>query len=178
MKVKVQEYIRNEKYYIIKTNKTNQYLGMSYNAFDNNIIFQRFSQGKTESGYLQPSLEHKFTLKLAEAELLLRTMTVLWNTVKKDNIVSKKIYNKDFGIRNFGGYDVNIKIKKDILDFKYISIEKTNKIDLPSEDFSIYLDYVSSKTLYSIIKQLLKKKTVNIHNEEESQEDRKEECYV
>lgn len=163
MKVKVQEYIRNEKYYIIKTNKSNQYLGMSYDAFANNIIFQNFSEGKIESRYLTPDIESKFTLKLSETELLLKTIALLWNTVKKDGVVSTKTYNKSFGVRTYGDYDVNIQIKKDILDFKYISIEKTNKIDLPSKDFSIYLDYVSSRTLYSVLKQLLDSRTVKVN---------------
>lgn len=162
MKVKIQEYIKNEKYYIIKTNKVNQYLGMNYDAFNNKITLQNFGPSESESGYLKPDTQRKMELKLTEIDLLLKTITILWNAVKKDSPVSQKIYNKSFNIRNFGDYEVNVQIKKDIMDFKYISIEKINKVDLPYESFSIYLDYVSSKTLYSVLKQLSKNRTVEI----------------
>lgn len=170
MKVKIQEYLRNEKYYIIKTNQANQYLGLSYNPFDNKIIFQNFGQKQGNSSYFTPNIQKKFTLKLTEVELLLKNMTVLWNAAKKDLTINSGIYNKSFGIRTFGDYDVNIQIKKDILDFKYISITKQNKVDLPEESFDIYLDYMSSRTLYAILKQLVNKKEVIVETEENTEE--------
>lgn len=177
MKVKIQEYLRNEKYYIIKTNQNNQYLGLSYNPFDNKIIFQNFGERQGDSKYFTPNIQKKFSLKLSEVEVLLKNMTILWNTVKKDTAINNKVYNKPFGIRNFGDYQVDIQIKKDILDFKYIAITKQNKVDLPEESFDIYLDYMSSKTLYCILKQLISKKEVAVLKQET---DIKEEvkCYA
>ena len=156
MEVKIQEYIKNEKYYIIRTNRYKQYLGMSYDLTANNIIFQIFEPKLSNSNYLTPDVNRQFTLKLSEVQSLMKTITMLWNQADK----GVPVHNRTLSVRNFGDYNVQVTLTKAENSSEYIVLEKRNKVNLPYESFSLNLGYAPSRCMYVILRRLLKNKDI------------------
>lgn len=158
MKVKIQEYIRNEKYYIIPTNEYNQYIGMHLEPWSNIIRFDMFEYKNKNSDYLTPDIKRQFILSLTETEVLLKTMTMLWNESKKE----RPVHNRTFNIRCYGDYKIRLTLTKAENHLEELIIERVDNVKLSLDKFSIRLTYSHSKGMYYILKNLLKNKKLEV----------------
>ena len=154
MKVKIQEYIKNEKYYIVPTRKHKEYIGMNHEPWSNNIRFEIFQDLGESKDYLTPDINRFFLLNLKEIETLLKTMTLLWNEAKNN----RPVHNRTFSIRCYGDYNIQLTLTKAENHSEQLILEKINKVKLPTQPFSVRLPYSYSKGMYHVLNNLIKNK--------------------
>lgn len=152
--VKVQRYIREEKYYIIPTSIKNQYIGASYDSNLDAVRIDMFVENeKNIEGYFIPRVTTQIILSRYEIDVLQRMMTMLWNQSDSNNT-----YNKAFNIRHNRAETTTIKLIKS--KNKNLLV-LNNLVKQPTElhkSISFTLERYHCKALYSIIRFITKGK--------------------
>ena len=152
MRVRMQEFMKEEVYNIIPTAIKNQYLGINYDYTLDAIKINMFTEDENREDYFIPVEKTEFVLSREETIILQRMITMLWNQSE-----SESTFNKSFNIRNDKNKRTTVKLihsgDKDVLVLNNL----LKKYSIYKKGISFSLERFHCKGMYAIIRYLLKK---------------------
>lgn len=84
-KIRVKEYLKNEKYYFIPIRVQSEYLAVSYDKYYDCFILQYFKENDNIIGKLEPNIHKRFILSNKDMEAIINTIVFIWNNQNTEN---------------------------------------------------------------------------------------------
>lgn len=151
--VRVQKYIREEKYYIISTEMKNKYIGVTYDSILNAVRIDMFTKNDSNIGgkYLVPRVTTQIILSMDEVEVLQKMMSMLWNQSKNNNT-----FNKSFNIKNDRIENTYLKLIKTRNKNLLVLNNLVKNSDSLHKSITFTLSRHNCRALYSTIRHITK----------------------
>lgn len=145
--VRIQEYLRYEKYYLIPTRSQGEYLAISYDKKSRIFILQYFRENKNIIGGLEPHIYKRFEISEQEINLLNRTMTLIWNSGQTSNFnIMENLIQK---------IDMRLLCKTISHDKRCLYLKLIAKPEISYlHSFSVLLTRNQCRQLYSVIRHI------------------------